>query len=419
MSIAVAKGLYGIGAKGPQDRRRRQMEDEQFERQGERHELDMEQGQLGIQSTKQDMEHREEDAERAGTQFEWDREDRAQLELARQTQKEVTQALFQFSTTGEMQPFVSIYSDRFKPVAGWNETKTPDGKPAIMLQFEDGTSAVTPIHSYTDAKGTPHLGMTDLATGIAKEDPQIIAEAMSRVQQQWMDAKEDKREHDQDMQARLASRVPSERVQADEEGRLSVAPGTGSGAAGTIFEIGKLNVKDIDPAVVAKAQRHLEETGDYPAAVAMLSEGVQTREDKAFLERLASIPDMVRDMLPTEGLRNPIDQFVRRYPNEAEKYGVSEEDTYGTAFRKIEEGLAQEMGGGESRPRLGIGGDRGGQRGEGGEQPEVYTPSEGDPGYSKENPIFIEALEGRGTPAPGTFILKDGRVFEYQPKGQR
>lgn len=407
MSLAIAKGLYGIGVKGPQDRRRRQMEDEQFERQGEKHELAMEQGELGIQSTKQDMEIRGDQAERDEWKFEQTQDEHARLELARQTQKEVMESMLKFEASQgqDVQPLISVYSNRIRPVEGYTETTTPDGKRAVMITHEDGSVAVTPIHSYMDEKGQFHKGITDLAIGVTKEDPAVLAEAQKKLEEQRIEAQQAQTEHEQDMQARLASRVPGERVQADEEGNLSVAPGPAPGAAGTIFEIGKLNVKDIDPAVVAKAQRHLNETGDYPAAVAMLSEGVQTREDKAFLERLASIPDMVREMLPTEGLRNPIDQFVRRYPNEAEKYGVSDEDTYGTAFRKIEEGLAQEMGGGESRPTLGIGGDRGGQSpGQGGDRPDGRTP---------ETAIKYENLPDDKPPADGTHVLRDGKVYSW------
>lgn len=77
--------------------------------------------------------------------------------------------------------------------------------------------------------------------------------------------------------------------------------------------------------------------------------------------------------------------------------------------RSFSEGAAEGDITGATDSALGIGQNR--RRpppDEGGEAPDGKTP---------ETAIPIEDLEGR--PAPGTYILRNGEVFQYQPQGRR
>lgn len=443
MSIPIAQALYGIGVKGPQDRRRRQMEDEQFAQQGERHDMAMQQGKLGIQAAEQRM-------DQAETQFEWAQEDRDQIALARRAQEDLLEGLFKYELEQDPSHLVSAWSDYMRPVEGWNMVQTADGKPAIQLMFgedEDGNAIpprTLPVNSYTDKQGNPHVGMLDMAMGFAKGDPEVLANVRRQLLQGHAEGQAaaadrqfelDKITHSQREQTRRKITVESVKTQIEQQlsgsgidrqeaAHINSFIFRAMGMDSDLIQIDDAKTQRAMAAGTAATQvlRNARERGidmdlNMAAMIGFQVTGDGVTEEDARKMAEAEIPELDSGFFGVGGASST---------EKAERdRAVEQRSAAIMAEARAAEAMVESLGGRSdlTRPvgeRSGIAGASAGddpdmprQLGIGSQQQgPAQVEQDVSRGTSPDNPIHVDDLEG--PPAEDTYVERDGRVFIFK-----
>lgn len=178
--------------------------------------------------------------------------------------------------------------------------------------------------------------------------PGEMTRFQQQIQQQIAEMQQGNAEHRQNMAERIASADP-DRVRFSQDGGYGITdPAPGGGDLDDFLSLARVNPRHMDMSVAADAIEHYERTGNRAEAYRILSRGVRGADHEESLERMASISDIAREMMPprTEygDVGEPVEDFIEGYGRSAEKYGVTSDDTYGEAMSKIERGLAEELG---------------------------------------------------------------------------
>jgi len=422
MSLAVASGLYGIGVKGPEQKRHRDREDAHEQRTQETHELRMDQGEqmLGIR-----------DAEADRRETVWDREDERYFaeKHAKNLSERMMPAMFQLATEHDPSTLFSIYNEASEEdfqINGWNQIKGKDGQPAWQVVTADGkTQVMSEAELFALAKGLQEGGPDAF---FQLHEQQLAQRAAAEQGQAEFERERALIREREQARGQRETMVHSNKAAIDQDVARAnpEIDGVELGRAGT-FLSRALGMEDsYDPergaryskamAAASAVMRSGQQQGmNIDAGTAAhigyeFTSGELTEADAKAMAR-AELEDERPGMFADRTRKSEYDEMI-----EDRARGIMEESRL--ARRIIEElggmnELLQDVGQRPGAAAAGLTGDGQPQLGiPTGDEPPAETTTETEPGTSPETAIPAEALAGK--PKDGTYVERGGIVYRVQ-----
>ena len=358
MTYGIAGLAHGMnqGIQMDRDRRRQDKADDMA---AQSHDMNMRAGEFGLQAAQQQYGIR-------GDQHKAWQADRESLMAEQEFNDEWTRAYQRYEMTGDPSALGMVASQR---MFEGTPTEIQRGEKEYQVAVGDQQFAV-PIEEF-DA-----WARTMVEPGARVRLRQQLAAQLAQIEQEEL-------KHSRDIQGRLASRVPGERVTMGEDGQFGVmdpeeAARLGVGAAG-------------NPTALQRNTKHFVRVFKMDEQTATLAAQGRLRPDQARMEARR----VAQRFIPpgSSGFASGVRAFVRQNAELAEELGISESTETVRALQALERYLAdQSLTTAEGF--YGIGQQQ---------QADGRTP---------ETAIPIEQLQG--PPSDGTHVIRNGQVFRFE-----